>query len=102
MFGKCLDALYANTDMPLRVFVIVGGADKVTEDSLRHMQARKSNLSVVFVDHLLMQGEARNIALRHADQRFCVILENDAIVHKNWLSPMLEYQREEGGQPQLC
>ena len=29
-------------------------------------------------------------------ERFCVVLENDTIVHENWLAPMLECMREEG------
>jgi hypothetical protein len=52
-------------------------------------------MTVVLVDRLLMQGEARNIAMRQVNERFCVILENDTIVHKNWLGPMLECMREE-------
>ena len=96
MFPRCLEALYAYTDVPFRVIVVAGGTDSTTEEYLHQLQVQKDNMSVVLVDRLLMQGEARNIALRQADERFCVVLENDTIVHENWLAPMLECMREEG------
>jgi GT2 family glycosyltransferase len=95
MFPRCLDALYAHTDVPFHVFIAVGGADQTTERYLRQLKVLKKNLNVVLADHFLMQGEARNIALRQADQRFCVVLENDTIVHKNWLTHMLECMQAE-------
>jgi hypothetical protein len=65
------------------------------EEYLRQLQRQKDNLSVVLVDRLLMQGEARNLALRDVHERLCVVLENDTIVHANWLTPMLACMREE-------
>lgn len=96
MFPKCLEALYARTDVPFRVIVVAGGTDRRTKDYLQQLQVQKDNLSVVLVDRLLMQGEARNLGIQQADERFCVVLENDTIVHESWLSPMLECMREEG------
>lgn len=95
IFPRCLDALYDHTDAPFRVVVVAGGADPQTRESLRDLEARKPNLSLVLVDRLLMQGEARNLALAGSRERFCVVLENDTIVHENWLSPLLECMREE-------
>lgn len=96
MFPRCLEALYAHTDVRFRVIVVAGGTDRTTEEYLHQLQVQKDNMSVVLVDRLLMQGEARNVAIRQADERFCVVLENDTIVHENWLRPMLECMREEG------
>jgi glycosyltransferase involved in cell wall biosynthesis len=96
MFPRCLEALYAYTDVQFRVIVVTGGTDRKTQEYLHQLQVQKDNLSVVLVDRLLMQGEARNVAIRQATERFCVVLENDTIVHKNWLAPMLECMREEG------
>lgn len=96
IFPKCLEALYVHTDVPFRVFVVAGGVDKETQEYFHQLGVQKDNLSVVLVDQLLMQGEARNIALRKATERFCVVLENDTLVHKNWLAPMLQCMREEG------
>jgi glycosyltransferase involved in cell wall biosynthesis len=95
MFSRCLEALYAYTSGLFRVIVVAGGADEATKTYLRQFKVQKGNISVVLVDRLLMQGEARNIALRHAEERFVVILENDTIVQKGWLEPLLECMREE-------
>ena len=95
MFPQCLEALYAHTDVPFRVIVVAGGPDRRTKDYLHQLRMEKDNLSLVLVDRFLMQGEARNLGLQQADERFCVVLENDTIVHENWLTPMLECMREE-------
>jgi glycosyltransferase involved in cell wall biosynthesis len=96
MFPRCLEALYAYTRVRFRVIVVATGTDPTTEEYLHQLQAQKDNISIVLVDRLLMQGESRNVALRQTAERFCVILENDTIVHENWLPPMLECMREEG------
>src|SRR5262245_34071982 len=96
MFRSCLEALYAHTDVPFRVVVVAGGVDGATRQYLQKLQAQKDNPTVVLVDHFLMQGEARNLALRHMQDRFVVVLENDTIVHKHWLRPLLDCRREEG------
>jgi glycosyltransferase involved in cell wall biosynthesis len=96
MFPRCLEALYTHTGVRFRVIVVAGNTDRTTSEYLHQLQVQKGNMSVVLLDHLLMQGEARNIAMRQADERFCVVLENDTIVHENWLAPMLECMREEG------
>lgn len=94
-FPRCLEALYANTHVSFRVIVVAGAADKMTQEYLRQLERQRDNLSVLLVDRLLMQGEARNIAIQKTTERFCVVLENDTIVHKNWLTPLLECMREE-------
>ena len=94
-FSRCLEALYACTHVRFRVIVVAGGADRRTEEYLRQLERQKDNVSVVLVDRLLMQGEARNLALREVHERLCVVLENDTIVHENWLAPMLACMEEE-------
>ena len=96
MFPRCLDALYAFTHVPFRAIVVAGGADRTTREHLHQLQAKRGNMSIVLVDHLLLPGEARNLALRQCNERFCTVLENDTIVHKNWLPPMIECLRDEG------
>lgn len=90
MFKSCLEAVYLHTELPFRIIAVVGRADKQTQSFLKQFEKQKNNFEVIFIDRLLMQGESRNIALNHSDERFCVILENDTIVHENWLSPLLD------------
>jgi GT2 family glycosyltransferase len=97
MYPRCLEALYANTDVSFRVIVVVGGCDEATGNYLRKLQAQKHNMTVVIVDHLLTQIEARTLAMQYVSgERYFVVLENDTIVHKNWLAPLLRCMREEG------
>jgi hypothetical protein len=93
-FAPCLSALYARTDVPFRLVVVAGGADAATRRYLEDFRAEKCNMRLVLVDRLLMQGEARNLALREMKERFVVLLENDTIVHEHWLGRLLDCMRE--------
>ncbi|CAN5579549.1 hypothetical protein BH23BAC1_BH23BAC1_39440 [soil metagenome] len=95
MFKQCLEAVYLHTKQQFKVIVVVGGADKTTQTYLSQFQEENENFKVIFKDNLLMQGEARNIALNHFDERYCIFLENDTIVHNDWLPPLLECMEEE-------
>jgi glycosyltransferase involved in cell wall biosynthesis len=96
MFTRCIEALYVHTHTPFRLIVVAGDTDQTTKEYLHQLRVQKSNITIVLVNRLLRQSEARNIALQQVHERFCVILENDTIVHENWLAPMLECMREEG------
>src|SRR5262249_3288301 len=95
MFPRCLEAIYAHTEERFRIVVVAEAADRTSREYLDRLSAQKGNLSVKLVDRVLMQGEARNIALKEVDERYCIILENDTIVHENWLPPLVECMREE-------
>jgi glycosyltransferase involved in cell wall biosynthesis len=95
MFTRCLEALYAHTNLAFRVVVVAGGAPVAMRQRLLNLQQQRNNLTVVLTDTLLDQSEARNVALRQVDERFCVLLENDTIVHKGWLDPLFQCLQEE-------
>jgi len=95
IFPQCLEALFSHTRASFHVIVAAGGADKATEAYLHQLRARKRNVSLVLAEHPLTQAEARNLAIQQAAERFCVVLENDTIVHDNWLEPMFECLFEE-------
>ena len=96
MFSRSLEALYANTEVPFRVILTAGGADLRTMRYLRKFEDLKGKCTVVLSDQFLTQGQARNLALKQVKERFFVVLENDTIVHKNWLRPLLDCMQEEG------
>ena len=96
MFQRCLQAVYAWTDVPFRVVLVAGGADVATKEYIQKLADEKDDCSVAFENRLLLQGEARNLALQQGKERFFVALENDTIVHENWLRPLLVCTQEEG------
>lgn len=95
MFPRCLEALYTHTDGPFRVILVAGGADDATRQQIQTLQAQYANLKVLLVDSLLAQATARNLVLQHVHERLCVLIENDTLVHPNWLPPLLECVRDE-------
>jgi len=96
MYAPCVDALYANTALPFRLILVAGGADEAIRECLREIQGRRENVTTVFSDHLLSQAEGRNIGLREVRERYCAIVENDTIVHADWLPPLLGCMTEAG------
>jgi hypothetical protein len=57
---------------------------------LEDLCATKGNVELTLESGLLTQWEARNAGLRRSHERYCAILENDTLVHENWLQPLLE------------
>lgn len=94
-FPACLEALYANTRPPFRVVVVAPGVDAATARFLEEFAGAHENLEVIPSPLLALQGEARLAGLRRADERYCVILENDTLVHRGWLEGLLACMREE-------
>ncbi len=94
-FARCLDAVYHHTHLPCSLFVVAGAVDRATEEHLRRVQATKGNVSLLLENRHLTQAEARNLGLAQARSRYCVVLENDTMMHDNWLAPMLECMREQ-------
>src|SRR5215218_104541 len=97
-FPQCLETLYARTNIPFDLLTIVGGADAATKDYLLQLQRRRENVHVVLTPSLLTQQDARRVVMQQLDEKFgtrsfCVILENDTLVHDNWLPPLLECMR---------
>ena len=70
IFPRCLEALYAHTQMPFRLIVVAGGTDGTTKEYLHQLRAQKSNINIILVNRLLRQSEARNIALPQVYERF--------------------------------
>jgi GT2 family glycosyltransferase len=96
MFPRCLDAISAHTVSPFRVVLVLAGADRATASALREYDdLLAGNLTLVTHPSLLTQAEARNLALANITQRYCVVVENDTIVHPGWLLPLVECMREE-------
>jgi cellulose synthase/poly-beta-1,6-N-acetylglucosamine synthase-like glycosyltransferase len=95
VFPHCIQAIYDHTNIPFRLIVVSGGTDNNTKEYLERVQSQHHNMRLVLVDRLLRQGEARNLAMSQVEGQFCVVLENDTIVHQNWIVPMLKCMREE-------
>ena len=95
MYPRSLEALESRTPQPFRILVVAGAPDPETREYLQRLEETRPHIEAILVDHLLTQAEARNLGWRRATARFVVVLENDTIVHENWLPPLLECLQEE-------
>jgi GT2 family glycosyltransferase len=98
LFPRCLETLYAATDLPMRVVVVSGGTDAATRRYLLDARASRANLELVLRDQVLSQIQARRLAMQtlSPDERYVVMLENDTLVHTGWLAPLVKCVQEQG------
>ena len=92
--AKCLDALLAHTPEPYELIVVLGGASKKTEEALTRRYQGRARFQ--FEPEFLGPARSRNIALKSIKTRLAVLMENDVIVRKGWLEPLLKCQKETG------
>ena len=90
MFRECIERLYAHTKYPFRLMIIAGGVDTGTKEYLYQVRSEKDDCQLVLGEHILTQAGARNLALEESNERFVCILENDTLVHDDWLPRMLD------------
>lgn len=95
MFRSCLDALLTHTPLPFRLIVVAGGADALSRRYLSSLRPQGRQTTLLAPQEVLAQIAARVTALREVRERYCVIVENDTIVHANWLPPLLACMEEE-------
>jgi GT2 family glycosyltransferase len=89
---NCLDSLFAHTQhRPLEVIVV----DNASSDGSLDMLGRKfSEVRVVSLPENIGFARANNIAMREAQGRFFLLLNNDTLVERGAIETMLRIMRE--------
>jgi len=86
----CIDSLLRNCVYPNLELIIVDNASQDdTRNYLRYLARSESNVSIVLNEQNLGFAAANNQGLRLAQGRFLVLLNNDTVVPKGWLVPLL-------------
>jgi len=89
---ECLSALYMNRDLAPEIILVDNAS---TDGSVIDAQDRYPEVRVVA--NSTNEGYARgiNAGVRSARGDFVAILNMDVVVEKNWLSPLIEFLRNE-------
>ena len=87
---ECLEALFAHSDLPIRVIVVDDGPDAPSI-----LRARQEFPQILVLRNDRNRGfcAACNRGLAEARTRFAVLLNDDTRVTPNWLTPMVEAAR---------
>ncbi len=88
----CLESIYQRTEWPnFEVIVVDNASADGTPDYLREAEATFPNLRVILNDKNLGFAAANNIGLHHATGDYLVLLNNDTVVTRGWLSTLIRH-----------
>lgn len=88
----CLERLYERTEWPnLEVIVIDNASTDGTPEYLKQAKLKYPNLQIVLNDQNLGFAAANNIGLKIASGEYLVLLNNDTVVTRGWLSTLIRH-----------
>jgi GT2 family glycosyltransferase/2-polyprenyl-3-methyl-5-hydroxy-6-metoxy-1,4-benzoquinol methylase len=88
----CLQSIYARTDWPnFEVIVVDNASADGTPQYLRQEEQTRPNLRVVLNDSNLGFAAANNIGIKMATGEYIVLLNNDTVVSRAWLTNMIRH-----------
>jgi len=88
----CIESIYDRTEWPnFEVIVVDNGSGDETPQFLGEAQRSRANLRVVFNKNNLGFAAANNIGLREATGEYLVLLNNDTVVTRGWLSALIRH-----------
>jgi len=84
---ECFDSLY-QSEYPNYEVVLVD--NNSTDDSVAYTQSEYPNVRIVQTGLNAGYSRAYNIAFRESSGKYYILLNNDVVVDKNWLEPMVK------------
>ncbi|PYS67058.1 MAG: glycosyl transferase family 1, partial [Acidobacteria bacterium] len=88
----CLESIYARTEWPnFEVIVVDNHSTDGTPEYLKEVEKNFTNLRVTLNESNLGFAAANNIGLRQATGDYLVLLNNDTIVTRGWLSTLIRH-----------
>ena len=88
----CIDSLLRNCAYPnLQLIIVDNASQDSTRNYLRYLARSEPNVSIVLNEQNLGFAAANNQGLRLAQGHYLVLLNNDTVVPKGWLAPLLRH-----------
>src|SRR5262249_5606155 len=88
----CLESLFRNTDHPnYEVIVVDNDSSDDTQSYLVKLSERYENLKIILNETNLGFAKANNQGIRLSSGDYIVLLNNDTIVPRGWLSRLLKH-----------
>jgi GT2 family glycosyltransferase len=86
---EALESVYANSNYPFDLVYVDGGSPNPVARYLRQ-QAEHRGFRLLRTEHYLSPNRARNLGARGVTTRHIIFIDNDVIVAKDWLAPLVE------------
>lgn len=91
----CIQSLLQNTTYPHYELIIVDNASSDdTRNYLRYLSRTQANVSIVLNERNLGFAAANNQGLKLATGDYLVLLNNDTVVPKGWVDPLLRHLQD--------
>lgn len=91
----CIESLLRNTTYPNYELIIVDNASTDdTRNYLRYLSRNEGHINIVLNDRNLGFAAANNQGLRLASGDYLVLLNNDTVVPKGWIDPLLRHLQD--------
>ncbi|MEP6912232.1 MAG: glycosyltransferase [bacterium] len=88
----CLESIYARTEWPnFEVIVIDNNSTDGTPEYLKEAEDTFPNLRVILNERNQGFAAANNIGLNHATGDYLVLLNNDTVVTRGWISTLIRH-----------
>jgi GT2 family glycosyltransferase len=93
---RCLEHIYACTDVPFRVLVVDANGPPNLAEAVSTFARRHGACEVLRLDRFVLPYEARNLALAHPSTRtpWVAFVDNDVKVGPGWLGALLAAAEE--------
>lgn len=88
----CIESIFQNTTYPdYEVIIIDNASSDGTRNFLRYLARTRPAVKIILNDDNLGFAAANNQGLRMAQGDYLVLLNNDTVVPKGWIDPMLRH-----------
>jgi len=88
----CLETLFGRMEWPnFEVIVVDNASTDGTVELLREWERRFANLRVIYNDRNTGFAPANNLGLAHASGEYIVLLNNDTVSPRGWLSALIRH-----------
>jgi GT2 family glycosyltransferase len=88
----CVESIYAKTAYPNYELIIVDNASSDgTQDYLNSLRGQKDNVKIIVNGQNLGFATGNNIGIREAQGDYIILLNNDTIVTRGWISGLIKY-----------
>lgn len=89
---RCLESIFTFSNYPnLELIIVDNNSHDGTKDYLEKLSREKSNIKLIFNDINKGFSAANNQGIKISTGDIIILLNNDTVVTKNWISSLLKY-----------
>lgn len=89
MAAQALEQIYRNTHFDFRLILVDCGIPDTYRRQMDEVLKGRDNFEFIRTDHYLQTNAAHNLVIERNEDPFLCLIENDNLVHEDWLLHLL-------------